>query len=277
MSSATVNNIFSSTEYAAINNYKTKEMEASFSKQVEKSEAKKSYISATEDYKKRHPKDASMVDSQVRLGKNLLKKNGVENVCRDDMTMDEYKKFFSDLMDSIPYDWSQHNDVNVWSITEAGWEQMKNDPDYEAWILGYTVMDRSVNNPFASMQGYSPKFHTEHFGASIDEHLGQVMPMNSSKSREVSDNEVSWWDMRMKRFKELAKEYEEESNKNAIARKKEQEEWRKAQFESSIRLKEFLNGSSTGIQSDNGNMSANVGMAVGSYESVISAFSNSNI
>ena len=29
-----------------------------------------------------------------------------------------------------------------------GWEQMRKDPDYEAWILGYFVEDRAVRNPF---------------------------------------------------------------------------------------------------------------------------------
>lgn len=236
-----VNNIFSSTEYDAVNNSKSQKVKTSFLEQVEKSAAKKSYTSATEDFKKRHPEEAALVDGQIRAGKNLLKKSGAENVSRDNMTMEEYKKFFSDLMDSIPYDWSQQNDVNVWSITEAGWEQMKNDPDYEAWVLGYTVVDRSVNNPFASIPGYSPTFHTEHFGASIDEHLGQGIPMNNSKSSKVSDDEESWWEKRKKKFKELIKQQEEKAQEEAIVRKKEQEEeWRKAQFESNIRLKKIL-------------------------------------
>lgn len=73
-------------------------------------------------------------------------------------------------------------------------------------------------------------------------------------------------------------EQDEKALENAIARKKEQEEeWRKAQFESNIRLREFLNGSITGIQSENGNISENVGMAMRSYESAISTFGNSVI
>lgn len=247
MSSVMVNNSFFTMGYAATNqskNVKSEKAETSFSARVKKNVPKKSYTSATEDFKKRHPENASHVDSQIRAGKNVLKKNGVENICRDDMTMDEYKSFFTDLMHSIPYDWSQKNDVNIWSITEAGWEQMKNDPDYEAWVLGYTVEDRSVHIPFASFPGYSPAFHTEHFGASIDEHLGQSMPMDSSNSRRTAGNVESWWEKRQKKMKKIAKQQQEErTHEKAIARQREQEEvWRKAQFESSIRLREFLIG-----------------------------------
>ena len=192
---------------------------------AEKSASKKDVERVTEEYKKKHPDQATHVDSQILAGKNVLKKNGVENVSREDMTMEEYKKFFTSLMNSIPYDWSQKNDVNVWSITEKGWEQMKNDPDYEAWVLGYTAEDRSVNIPFASMPGYSPSYHTEKFGASIEEHLGQGIPMNSSGKRSLfGSNEESWWEKRHERLEKLQKEQEQRAEKRAILRRKEQQE-----------------------------------------------------
>ncbi len=186
----------------------TEKTELSFQNQVQKIIEKKNYVSATEDYKKRHPEYASNVDSMVRSGKEFLRRSGVENVSREDMTMEEYKRFITDLMNRIPYDWSQRQDVNVWSVTEAGWEQMKNDPDYEAWVLGYTVQDRAVNNPFAAMPGYSSNYHTEHFGASIDEHLGQSFPMNNSAAKNASgEDEESWWEKRHKRYEEMLEEH----------------------------------------------------------------------
>ncbi len=156
--------------------------------------------SVVDEYKKNHPKDAWHVENQVRAGQRVLAKNNAEGISREDMTMDEYKQFFTKLMDSIPYDVSQKNDVNVWSISDKGWEQMKNDPLYEAWVLGYTSEDRSVHNPFASMMGYSPNYHTERFGASIEEHLGQSGPMGGSMGRRKvkDDDEESWWIRRRK-------------------------------------------------------------------------------
>lgn len=84
------------------------------------------------------------------------------------MTMDEYKDFFMGLMDKIPYDISQKDNRMTWSMTETGWEQMKNDPDYEAWVLGYTVEDRSVHFPFKAMH-----VNFEKFGATIEDYHGE--------------------------------------------------------------------------------------------------------
>ncbi|MCM1272643.1 MAG: hypothetical protein NC225_09950 [Clostridium sp.] len=170
----------------------------SFSDTLKKTAVQKE--SVVDKYKREHPKEAWHVENQVRAGQRVLAKNNAEAVSREDMTMDEYKQFFTELMDSIPYDISQQNDVNVWNISDKGWEQMKNDPSYEAWVLGYTAEDRSVHNPFASMMGYSPNYHTERFGASIEEHLGQSGPMGSSMwGRKVKDDdEESWWVRRSK-------------------------------------------------------------------------------
>lgn len=179
----------------------------SFSEQLAGTEQRQSRTGAVDDYKRRHPNEAAVVDDYVRAGKKVLERNHASDVDRSSMTMEEYKRFFTKLMDSIPYDISQSRDVNVWSITEEGWEQMKNDPDYEAWVLGYTSKDRSVHNPWASMPGYSPNFHTEHFGASIDEHLGQGMPMKSSSAQNSNHGEESWWLRRHRRFEELLEEY----------------------------------------------------------------------
>ncbi len=191
----------------------------SFRAEVEKRRSSKAVVSATDNFKKKHPDKAAVVDNQIRAGKNVLKKNGVEDLSREDMTMEEYKRFFTDLMNSIPYDWSQQRDVNVWSITEKGWEQMKNDPDYEAWVLGYTAQDRAVNIPFAALPGYSPSYHTEHFGASIEEHLGQGFPMNRpEKKKSSSKEEESWWVKRQRRFEEIIEEQTKEQLKATMQR-----------------------------------------------------------
>lgn len=162
--------------------------------------------SVVETYKKKNPQSAGNVDNQVRAGKSVLRKRGVEDISREDMTMDEYKHFIADLMDSIPFDMSQRGNVEIWSISEDGWEQMKNDPDYEAWVLGYTVQNRSVRNPFAWMPGYAPSLCTEKFGASIEEHIGQSVPMMDKVKggkNGTSSYEKSWWQERHERFEEL--------------------------------------------------------------------------
>lgn len=204
-------------EFSTYSNYKSrteKSSSVSFSESVNKAGAGKE--SVVDEYKRKHPKEAGKVDGQVNSGKAVLRKNGADKVSREDMTMEEYKQFFTKLMNSIPFDSSQQMDVEIWNISEKGWEQMKNDPDYEAWVLGYTAQDRAVHNPFAFMFGYSANLHTEQFGASIEEHLGQSVPMNSSGSKAFSaSDKEGWWEKRHKKMEE----FWEQQEKRALQRR----------------------------------------------------------
>lgn len=163
--------------------------------------------SAVAKYKKRHPDSRHQVDSQVNAGKAVLERNGVSDVSREDMTMEEYKQFITNLMNSIPFDVTQSNNIEVWSISEEGWEQMKKDSDYEAWVLGYTSQNRAVRNPFAGLMGNVGSFCTEKFGASIDEHIGQGVPMTTNTNPSAKDkNKKSWWQERNERYEEMVEE-----------------------------------------------------------------------
>ncbi len=191
-------------------------------KQVQKkedSQVKEKTESAVSEYKRKHPDDTYNVDRQVNAGKAVLAKNGADKVSRDNMTMEEYKSFITDLMNSIPFHLTQQKDTEIWSISEKGWEQMKNDPDYEAWVLGYTSLNRSVNIPFG-LSG-AGRLCTENFGASIEEHIGQSVPQGGfgSKASKKSDNEESWWEKRHKLYEKMMKEQMEKSIKNAQARR----------------------------------------------------------
>lgn len=253
--------------------------ESSFSKAVTRSEAASKTDRVTESavtaYKRKHPEDAAHVDGQVKAGKKVLEKNGATDVSREDMTMEEYKQFFTALMDSIPRDPSQKNDVEIWSISEKGWEQMKNDPEYEAWVLGYTSENRSVYIPFASWPGYSPNFCTEKFGDSIEQHIGQTVPMNTGGGKKTnSSDEESWWVKRQKRLKELLEEQEKRAReRDALNRNAMEKALLQEQMASSARLKQFLTDGAMGdetIAFQTGHFSA----AVSTYESIMDLFSN---
>lgn len=203
--------------------------QSSFAGTVEKAQSAsktgKVTQSAVDTFKKRHPESAGHVDGQVKAGKRVLAKNGVENVSREDMTMEEYKMFFTALMDSIPFNASHQGDVEIWSISERGWEQMKNDPEYEAWVLGYTSENRAVYNPFASWPGYSPNICTEKFGDSIEQHIGQSVPTNSGSSKKTDgSDEESWWVRRHKKLKELIELQEKAAREQAAVNRRIEQE-----------------------------------------------------
>lgn len=219
------------TNYTSAKTKTTSATTGSFGASVTENKIKTRSESVVRQFVNKHPDRKHHVDQQLHAGRSFLMKSGADTVSRQDMTMEEYKQFFTSLMDSIPFDSSQKNDIEVWSITEKGWEQMKNDPDYEAWVLGYTVLDRAVHFPFASMPGFSPSFHTEHFGASIEEHIGQSVPMNSAKEQDSKDSdEESWWVKRHKKIKQLLAENAELAREKAAANQAIlQEQWLKSQ------------------------------------------------
>ena len=181
--------------------------------------------SAVDQYKRNHPEDASHVDAQVRAGKSVITKNGADNVSREDMTMEEYKIFINRLLSSISFDSTRIYDKETIFISDAGWEQMKNDPDYEAWVLGYTVQNRSVRNPFFGWPGASGSVYVEKFGASIEEHIGQsVGTSGPGSSSGHINNEKSWWEKRHEKMEELLEEQAKKAVKKAQAQRAYEQE-----------------------------------------------------
>ena len=236
--------------------------------------------SAVDRYKRNHPEDASCVDAQVRAGKSVIAKNGADNVSREDMTMEEYKNFINGLMNSIPFDATRICDREIVSISDAGWEQMKNDPDYEAWVLGYTVKNRSVRNPFFGWPGASGSVYVEKFGASIEEHLGQsVGTSGPGSSSNRAKNEKSWWEKRHEKMEELMEEQAKKAMKKARAQRAfEQARSQNSYLVSQQRLQNFLSDNMQGSADIMNFQAAAMGnLAAMAYENNISTFSESVI
>ena len=63
-----------------------------------------------------------------------------------EMTMDEYKIYFTEKLDEIPFCESRKKDVEIIHISDAAWERLKADPIYEQNILGNISRERSEYN-----------------------------------------------------------------------------------------------------------------------------------
>lgn len=200
-------------------------------------------ISAVEEYKAKHPQDASHVSAQVNAGKDVRRKFGAEHVDTANMTMEEYQAHFYSMLGTIPYHPTRLNDDVIISISEEGWEQMKSDPDYEAWVLGYFVEDRAVPNPFYGWGGNSGSLVIEHFGASIEEHHGEGFSKSDAGSggSKAEREQESWWDTRHKRMKKALKEQAIRAQERfAAKRRADRKEYLMRQLESQQRLHRFL-------------------------------------
>lgn len=210
--------------------------------------------SVVDTFKRRHPDRARHVDQQVRAGKSVKEKNGVAGLSAEDMTMEEYQAYFYALLDTIPYDSTRVNDTSIITISDKGWEQMRKDPDYEAWILGYFVEDRAVRNPFFGWGNDAGSMITEHFGASIEEHHGEGFSkaaLKGNSDNEDDDDEEDWWIKRHKRMKKLMREQVERSmKKDATQKAAAKEEYTRQQYISSQRQHNFLTSNTTLVAGD---------------------------
>lgn len=199
--------------------------------------------SVVDEYKRKHPDHARHVDQQVRAGRSVRAKNGA-GVSTETMTMAEYQAWFYALLETIPYDPTRVNDTTTISISDKGWEQMRKDPDYEAWILGYFAEDRSVRNPFFGWGNNEGCIIFERFGASIEEHRGDGFSksaLKGSRPDDDDDDEEDWWIKRHKRMKKLLKEQvERDMKRDAAKRSVLQEEYARQQSISLRRQHCFL-------------------------------------
>ncbi len=144
--------------------------------------------------------------ADVVLGK-LEEAERTEAVSTKDMTMEEYKEYIYDTIAGLRMHPSQYrNTVSVY-ISDAGFEAMKNDPEYEAWVLDTLKKNFSFNDPWGPMNGGNYVVHS--FGATKEEYHGYSQPKESRKSfrKKMEEN---YWEERRKRRKELNKKYYEE-------------------------------------------------------------------
>ncbi len=151
-------------------------------------------------------------DSQVKTAYEAKGQSQAESVSAvsestQDMTMEEYKEYIYDTIAGLRMHPSQYrNTVSVY-ISDAGFEAMKNDPEYEAWVLDTLKKNFSFNDPWGPMNGGNYVVHS--FGATKEEYHGYSQPKESRKSLRKKMEE-NYWEERRKRRKELNKKYYEE-------------------------------------------------------------------
>lgn len=235
--------------------------------------------SVVDKYKRSHPDTARHVEQQVRAGRSVRERFGTPDTAVEDMTMAEYQAYFTAMLDTIPYDSTRVNDTTILTISDKGWEQMKKDPDYEAWVLGYFVEDRAVRNPFFGWGNNDGCMITEHFGASIEEHHGEGISKAALKGdNSDDDDEESWWIKRHKRMQKLMKEQIERNMARDIAQRTAlHEAYVKQQHIISQRQHSFLTTGNPDDQTDMMSEGTSPAVASAAYVNFLNLFGSSII
>ena len=89
----------------------------------------------------------SYYQGNAAAAKGMKRANSTEksDISPEDMTLEEYKKYFHEKMNSLYTHPSQRNMNDVIDITDAAYKRMQMDPEYEKKILGCIAKNKAVN------------------------------------------------------------------------------------------------------------------------------------
>ena len=164
--------------------------------------------------------------------------NSVLNKSKEDMTLSEYKQWFMNELSQLPVSgWVQSSfSSGALVIKEEAFENMKNDPEFEEYVLNRVRSLYSANGLPIGSNNVS----YEVIGGSPEECYGYAGPVGGSKA-EIFDKDESWWQERHEEFEELLEAQAKAAQKKAQEnRTLAQEEYLNNQFENARRLRAFL-------------------------------------
>ena len=97
-----------------------------------------------------------------------------------DMTMDEYKSYIAEKIKNIPFNSSKSSDDEIIQISNSGWQEMKDNPNYEQWVLGKITASRQASNQFA-LAGFGGSYYIMRFGDKESDYHEESWPKNFSR------------------------------------------------------------------------------------------------
>lgn len=213
-----------------------------------------------------------------KKGEGVIESTQTRAVSKEDMTMEEYKQYISDKISSFPFHPSKAGESYSINISDAGFEAMKNDPEYEKWVLDdlKTCFAMPVPSWYQAMGGPST-YTIFNYGATKEEFSGQRFPVGvqGNKARFESSAENNFWTRRA----ESRKQVEAQMQKNTIRKKQMEEELEekaaKKRYSHQHMMQDYynewlannsMNISGRDMAASAGTSNTTIGAAISSYE-----------
>ena len=134
-----------------------------------------------------------------------------------DMSLEEYKQYIWKKISDLPMSASSRMESISIQITDDGFEAMKNDPEYEAWVLDTLAQNFSFQNPWTAVCGGGYAIHR--FGTTKEQYHGESWYPGYMGGQGAAlfekKSKGGFWEQRMER----QKEYMELAHKAAAKRK----------------------------------------------------------
>ena len=122
-----------------------------------------------------------------------------------DMSLEDYKQYIWKKISDLPMSASSQMQSISIQITDDGFEAMKNDPEYEAWVMDTLAQNFRFQNPWTAMCGGGYAVH--HFGATKEQYHGEGWYPGYMGGQGAATfdkkSEGSFWEQRMERHKEF--------------------------------------------------------------------------
>lgn len=137
-----------------------------------------------------------------------------EKVAEKGMTLEEYKVYIHQKIDSLYTHPSQGRLYPMIEITDAAYERMMNDPEYEEKVLNMLAAEKAH-----SYGRFIPEFVYIHIDDTWENTYTKTFGWRDRQPapRNTSNNEKSWWDERQERIREMLKRQAKAAQKRAQA------------------------------------------------------------
>ena len=152
--------------------------------------------------KDREKEDTSFADSVREKSEgsgSIVGNSKLDSVSAKDMTMEEYKQYIYNKISQIPMHPTRAGESISVTISEAGFEAMKNDPEYEAWVLNDLQVGWSQPDKWSGICGGA--FSTIYYGASKEECHAEMWSVgynNGNGGKIFNDkSKNSFWERRI--------------------------------------------------------------------------------
>lgn len=143
---------------------------------------------------------------------------------KEDMSLDEYKAYFNEKMNSLYTHPSQQNRNDIIDITDAAYKRMQTDPEYEKKILDALAKNKAVN-----FGNYIPQISYMHIDDTWEGCYGYTKGMKENDSY-IKGNSSKHENNVKKKKEDTNKELLEEYIEKRIQARKDMQEFRTKEY-----------------------------------------------
>lgn len=144
---------------------------------------------------------------------------------KEDMSLDEYKAYFNEKMNSLYTHPSQRNRNDIIDITDAAYKRMQTDPEYEKKILDALAKNKAVN-----FGNYIPQISYMHIDDTWEGCYGYIQGMKENDSYIKGNSSKHENNVKKEKEQDREKEFLEEYIEKRIQVHRDMQELRTKEY-----------------------------------------------